>query len=57
MDKNSFSLIVIGAGAAGLVIAKGAAQAGQKVLLIEKGQYGGDCTNFGCIPSNTIRKK
>jgi pyruvate/2-oxoglutarate dehydrogenase complex dihydrolipoamide dehydrogenase (E3) component len=49
-----YSLIVIGAGAAGLVIAIGAAKAGKKVLLIEKGNYGGDCTNFGCIPSKSL---
>ncbi len=49
-----YSLIVIGAGAAGLVIALGAAKAGKKVLLIEKGTYGGDCTNFGCIPSKSL---
>lgn len=49
-----YSLIVIGAGAAGLVVAIGAAKAGKKVLLIEKGNYGGDCTNFGCIPSKSL---
>ncbi len=53
MIKN-YPLIVIGAGAAGLVIAIGAAKAGKKVLLIEKGTYGGDCTNFGCIPSKAL---
>ncbi|MDN3505855.1 MAG: FAD-dependent oxidoreductase [Simkaniaceae bacterium] len=47
-------LIIIGAGAGGLVVAIGAAKAGKKVLLIEKGHYGGDCTNFGCIPSKTL---
>ncbi len=49
-----YSLIVIGAGAGGLVVAIGAARAGKKVLLIEKGHYGGDCTNFGCIPSKSL---
>ena len=47
-------IIIIGAGAGGLVIAIGATKAGKKVLLIEKGHYGGDCTNFGCIPSKTL---
>ena len=51
---KQYSIIVIGAGAAGLVIAIGAARAGKKVLLIEKGNYGGDCTNFGCIPSKSL---
>ncbi len=49
-----YPLVVIGAGAAGLVVAIGAAKAGKKVLLIENGHYGGDCTNFGCIPSKSL---
>lgn len=51
---QSYPLVVIGAGAAGLVVANGATKAGKKVLLIEKGTYGGDCTNFGCIPSKSL---
>lgn len=51
---KSYPLVVIGAGAGGLVIAIGATKAGKKVLLIEKGNYGGDCTNFGCIPSKSL---
>ena len=49
-----YPIIVIGAGAAGLVAAVGAGRAGKKVLLIENGKYGGDCTNFGCIPSKAL---
>jgi pyruvate/2-oxoglutarate dehydrogenase complex dihydrolipoamide dehydrogenase (E3) component len=49
-----YPLVVVGAGAAGLVIAIGASRAGKKVLLIEQGHYGGDCTNFGCIPSKSL---
>lgn len=52
--SKSYPLVVIGAGAGGLVVAIGAAKAGKKVLLIEKGSYGGDCTNFGCIPSKSL---
>lgn len=51
---KNYPLIVIGAGAGGLVVAIGAAKAGKKVLLIEKGNYGGECTNFGCIPSKSL---
>jgi len=51
---KKYSIVVIGAGAGGLVVAIGAAKAGKKVLLIEKGHWGGDCTNFGCIPSKTL---
>lgn len=49
-----YDVIVIGAGAAGLVIAIGATKAKKKVLLIEKRFFGGDCTNFGCIPSKSL---
>ncbi len=49
-----YDVIVVGAGAGGLVVAIGAAKGGKKVLLIEKGRYGGDCTNFGCIPSKSL---
>ncbi len=49
-----YQIVVIGAGAGGLVVAIGAAKAGKKVLLIERGTYGGDCTNFGCIPSKSL---
>lgn len=52
--QKCYPIIVIGAGAAGLVIANGAAKAGKKVMLIEKGNWGGDCTNFGCIPSKSL---
>ncbi len=52
--ENPYPIVVIGAGAGGLVIAIGGTKAGKKVLLIEKGPYGGDCTNFGCIPSKSL---
>ncbi|GAB4227051.1 MAG: FAD-dependent oxidoreductase [Chlamydiales bacterium] len=54
MTSYDYPIIVIGAGAGGLVVAIGAAKAGKKVLLIEKGTYGGDCTNFGCVPSKSL---
>lgn len=47
-------VIVIGAGSGGLVVAIGAVKAGKKVCLIDRGTWGGDCTNFGCIPSKTL---
>jgi pyruvate/2-oxoglutarate dehydrogenase complex dihydrolipoamide dehydrogenase (E3) component len=52
-QKKRYAIVVIGAGAGGLVIAIGGAKAGKSVLLIENGNYGGDCTNFGCIPSKS----
>lgn len=51
---KKYQIAVIGAGAAGLVVAIGAAMTGKKVLIIDKGPYGGDCTNFGCIPSKAL---
>jgi pyruvate/2-oxoglutarate dehydrogenase complex dihydrolipoamide dehydrogenase (E3) component len=49
-----FDLIVIGAGAAGLSVAAGAAQLGASVALIERGPMGGDCLNTGCVPSKAL---
>lgn len=52
-DNN---LLVIGAGAGGLVSAYIAAAANAKVTLVEKHQMGGDCLNTGCIPSKALLK-
>jgi pyruvate/2-oxoglutarate dehydrogenase complex dihydrolipoamide dehydrogenase (E3) component len=49
-----YNLVVIGAGTAGLVSAAGGAALGGKVALIEKHLMGGDCTNYGCVPSKAI---
>lgn len=50
-DRN---LVVIGAGAGGLVSAYIAAAVKAKVSLIEKHQMGGDCLNTGCVPSKAL---
>ena len=50
-------ICVIGAGSAGLSVAAAAAAAaafGVDVVLIEKGLMGGDCLNFGCVPSKAL---
>lgn len=47
-------LAVIGAGAAGLSVTAVAAQLGLRVALIERGRMGGDCLNFGCVPSKAL---
>jgi pyruvate/2-oxoglutarate dehydrogenase complex dihydrolipoamide dehydrogenase (E3) component/uncharacterized membrane protein YdjX (TVP38/TMEM64 family) len=52
-DRN---LVVIGAGAAGLVSAYIAAAVKAKVTLIEAHKMGGDCLNFGCVPSKALIK-
>lgn len=46
--------LVIGAGPGGYVAAIGAAQLGQKVTIVEKGNLGGVCLNVGCIPSKAL---
>ena len=50
-DRN---LVVIGAGAAGLVTAYIAAAVRAKVTLIESHKMGGDCLNYGCVPSKAL---
>ncbi|MES0370908.1 MAG: FAD-dependent oxidoreductase [Mariprofundaceae bacterium] len=47
-------ICVIGAGSGGLSVAAGASQMGADVVLIEKGEMGGDCLNTGCVPSKAI---
>ncbi|WFU47932.1 dihydrolipoyl dehydrogenase family protein [Sinorhizobium terangae] len=47
-------ICVIGGGAAGLSVAAGAAAFGVPVVLIERGRMGGDCLNFGCVPSKAL---
>jgi pyruvate/2-oxoglutarate dehydrogenase complex dihydrolipoamide dehydrogenase (E3) component len=45
---------VIGAGSAGLTAAGGLGALGRKVVLVEGGKMGGDCLNYGCVPSKTL---
>jgi pyruvate/2-oxoglutarate dehydrogenase complex dihydrolipoamide dehydrogenase (E3) component len=49
-----FDLVVIGAGAAGLSAAAISAALGLKVALIERAEMGGDCLNWGCVPSKAL---
>jgi pyruvate/2-oxoglutarate dehydrogenase complex dihydrolipoamide dehydrogenase (E3) component len=49
-----YNLVVIGGGTAGLVSAAGAAALGAKVALVERRLMGGDCLNFGCVPSKAL---
>jgi pyruvate/2-oxoglutarate dehydrogenase complex dihydrolipoamide dehydrogenase (E3) component len=52
--KPSYNLVVIGAGAGGLVSAAGAAGVGARVALIESHLLGGDCLTVGCVPSKAL---
>ncbi|MCF6321841.1 MAG: FAD-dependent oxidoreductase [Rhizobiaceae bacterium] len=47
-------ICVIGAGSGGLTVAATAAAFGVSVVLIEKGKMGGDCLNYGCVPSKAL---
>ena len=47
-------LCVIGAGSGGLSVAAGAVQMGASVVLIEGHKMGGDCLNYGCVPSKAL---
>jgi len=47
-------LCVIGGGAGGLSVAAGAVQMGASTVLIERAAMGGDCLNFGCVPSKAL---
>ncbi|HPI98349.1 MAG TPA: mercuric reductase, partial [Synergistales bacterium] len=51
---GEYDLAVIGAGSAGLVAAIGAAKLGARTALIEKSLLGGDCLNYGCVPSKLL---
>nr|TFG55582.1 MAG: FAD-binding protein [Hyphomicrobiales bacterium] len=53
-EKLNCDICVIGAGAAGLSVASGAAQLGASVVLFERGKMGGDCLNYGCVPSKAL---
>ncbi|MCC6470529.1 MAG: FAD-dependent oxidoreductase [Alphaproteobacteria bacterium] len=50
----SVDLCVIGAGSGGLTVAAGASQMGASVALVERDRMGGDCLNFGCVPSKAL---
>jgi len=52
--QNPYNLVIVGAGTAGLVTAMGAAALGARVALIERHLMGGDCLNYGCVPSKAL---
>ncbi|SPJ24970.1 dihydrolipoyl dehydrogenase family protein [Palleronia abyssalis] len=54
MEKIKCDVCIIGAGSGGLSVAAGAAQMGANVVLIEGGKMGGDCLNYGCVPSKAL---
>lgn len=54
MKTIKTDVLVIGAGSGGLSVAAGASQMGASVTLLEGHKMGGDCLNFGCIPSKAL---
>jgi pyruvate/2-oxoglutarate dehydrogenase complex dihydrolipoamide dehydrogenase (E3) component len=47
-------ICVVGGGSGGLSVAAGAAQLGAETVLIERAKMGGDCLNYGCVPSKSL---
>ena len=54
MEKIKTDICIIGAGSGGLSIAAGAVQMGAGVVLLEGHKMGGDCLNYGCVPSKAL---
>ncbi|MFO7756982.1 MAG: FAD-dependent oxidoreductase [Roseovarius sp.] len=54
MQEIETDLLVIGAGSGGLSVAAGAVQMGASVVLLEGHRMGGDCLNYGCVPSKAL---
>ncbi len=54
MERIKTDILIIGAGSGGLSVAAGASQMGADVVLLEGHKMGGDCLNFGCVPSKAL---
>lgn len=54
MTETHYDLTIIGGGSGGLTAARLAASLGASVLLIDKQRLGGDCLNYGCVPSKSL---
>ncbi len=52
--RYEYDMAIIGAGSAGLVVAAGTAALGGKAVLFEESLMGGDCLNYGCVPSKSF---
>lgn len=53
-EKREFPVVVLGAGAGGLISTIQGIALGMKVAIIEKALFGGDCLNIGCVPSKAL---
>jgi dihydrolipoamide dehydrogenase len=54
MTPTHYDMTIIGGGSGGLTAARLAASLGANVLLIDKERLGGDCLNYGCVPSKSL---
>lgn len=54
MERIKTDICIIGAGSGGLSVAAGAVQMGASVVLLEGHKMGGDCLNYGCVPSKAL---
>ena len=54
METIKTDVLIIGAGSGGLSVAAGAVQMGASVVLLEGHKMGGDCLNYGCVPSKAL---
>src|SRR5215471_8031159 len=54
MSHTHYDMTIIGGGSGGLTAARLASSLGASVLLIEKERLGGDCLNYGCVPSKSL---
>ncbi|MBV1864608.1 MAG: FAD-dependent oxidoreductase [Rhodobacteraceae bacterium] len=54
MNRIKTDICIIGAGSGGLSVAAGAVQMGADVVLLEGHKMGGDCLNYGCVPSKAL---
>src|SRR5579863_6193005 len=53
-SMGRYDVTIIGGGSGGLTAARVAAALGANVLLIDKEKLGGDCLNYGCVPSKSL---
>ncbi|WP_133484897.1 dihydrolipoyl dehydrogenase family protein [Aliiroseovarius marinus] len=53
-ERIKTDVCIIGAGSGGLSVAAGAVQMGASVVLLEGHKMGGDCLNYGCVPSKAL---
>src|SRR6266853_1639437 len=53
-ERIAADVCVVGSWSGGLSVAAGASQLGMKTVLIERAKMGGDCLNYGCVPSKSL---